>query len=166
MAAGDAVMADLANHGGGTFAEYVSAPADAFERIPEGMSFVESSTLPHSPSWRCRDCDLQGPHTEGGGPGAGRGRIGQCGTVRGADREGHGRACDRRGQPIQGRLVREIGADEVLDYESVDYTRSGRRWDWILECDSHYLDPERAEGAEPRRHVSRWAARQARSSLP
>jgi NADPH:quinone reductase-like Zn-dependent oxidoreductase len=35
-------------------------------------------------------------------------------------------------------LAREIGADEVLDYESVDYTRSGRRWDWILECDSHY----------------------------
>ena len=35
-------------------------------------------------------------------------------------------------------MVRELGADEVLDYESVDYTRSGRRWDWILECDSHY----------------------------
>ena len=35
-------------------------------------------------------------------------------------------------------LVREIGADEVLDYQSVNYTRSGRRWDWILECDSHY----------------------------
>ena len=45
---GDAVMADLANHGGGSFAEYVVAKEDAFGTLPKGMDFVQASTLPHS----------------------------------------------------------------------------------------------------------------------
>ena len=35
-------------------------------------------------------------------------------------------------------FVRSLGADEVLSYEQVNFTRPGRRWDWILDTDSHY----------------------------
>ena len=35
-------------------------------------------------------------------------------------------------------LVRSLGADHVLDYRTVDYTTSGRRYDWILDVDSHH----------------------------
>jgi NADPH:quinone reductase-like Zn-dependent oxidoreductase len=30
-------------------------------------------------------------------------------------------------------MVRGLGADEVIDYSREDYTRSGRRWDWIVD---------------------------------
>ncbi len=136
---GDAVFADLANHGGGTFAEYVSAPADAFERIPEGMSFEESSTLPHSAILA-----LQGlRNRKGRTPKAGDrvlvvGASGNVGPFAVQIAKAMGAHVTGVSSRSKVDLVREVGADEVLDYESVDYTRSGRRWDWILECDSHY----------------------------
>jgi NADPH:quinone reductase-like Zn-dependent oxidoreductase len=136
---GDAVMADLANHGGGTFAEYVSAPAEAFERIPEGMSFEESSTLPHSAVLA-----LQGLRRGDGSTFKAGDRVlvvGASGNV-GPFAVQIAKAMGAHVTGVASRskveLVREIGADEVLDYDSVDYTRSGRKWDWILECDSHY----------------------------
>ena len=43
---GDAVFADLANHGAGL--RRVRRAGGAFEPIPAGMSFEEASTLPHS----------------------------------------------------------------------------------------------------------------------
>jgi NADPH:quinone reductase-like Zn-dependent oxidoreductase len=34
-------------------------------------------------------------------------------------------------------MVRALGADAVLDYRQVDFTRTGERWNWILDTDSH-----------------------------
>jgi NADPH:quinone reductase-like Zn-dependent oxidoreductase len=136
---GDAVMADLANHGGGTFAEYVVASEEAFGTTPDGMSLVEASTLPHSAVLA-----LQGlRNRKGRTPKAGdrvlvvgaSGNVGPFAVQIAKALGAHVTGVTSRSKVD---LAREIGADEVLDYESVDYTRSGRRWDWILECDSHY----------------------------
>ncbi|HWH24008.1 MAG TPA: NAD(P)-dependent alcohol dehydrogenase, partial [Candidatus Limnocylindria bacterium] len=35
-------------------------------------------------------------------------------------------------------FVRSLGADEVIDYQKTDYTRTGQRWDWILDVDAHH----------------------------
>ena len=126
MAAGDAVMADLANHGGGTFAEYVSAPANAFERIPDGMSFEESSTLPHSAILA-----LQGlRNRKGRTPKAGDrvlvvGASGNVGPFAVQIAKAMGAHVTGVASRSKVDLVREIGADEVLDYQTVNYTRSG-----------------------------------------
>ena len=45
---GDRVFGDMFAFGGGAFAEYVCAPQRAFEVTPEGLSFEEAATLPHS----------------------------------------------------------------------------------------------------------------------
>ena len=34
-------------------------------------------------------------------------------------------------------FVQSLGADEVIDYQTTDYTRTGARYDWILDTDSH-----------------------------
>jgi NADPH:quinone reductase-like Zn-dependent oxidoreductase len=34
-------------------------------------------------------------------------------------------------------MVRSAGADEVIDYRTTNWTRTGQRWDWILDTDSH-----------------------------
>jgi NADPH:quinone reductase-like Zn-dependent oxidoreductase len=35
-------------------------------------------------------------------------------------------------------LVRSLGADHVLDYTEVDYTKGDERYDWIVDTDSHH----------------------------
>ena len=136
---GDRVFADLFSFGAGAFAEYACAPERAFLAIPDGLSFEDASTLPHAAvlavqALRWRDGRTIGPGDRVLVDGA-SGNVGpfavQLAKARGATVTGVASA-----EKLD--LVRSLGADEVIDYAAVDYTRTGERWDWIVDTDSHH----------------------------
>lgn len=136
---GDRVFGDLFPFGQGSFAEYVLAPERAFLPIPDGLSTEDASTLPHSAilavqGLRRRDGSTFGPGAKVLVDGA-SGNVGpfavQVAKARGAEVTG---VCSA----AKVDFVRELGADHVLDYREVDYTKAAERYDWILAADSHH----------------------------
>jgi len=137
---GDEVMTDLFAAGrAGALAEYVCAREKAFEPIPAGMSFEEAATLPHSAVLALQGMRLRNGRTFDPGDevlidGA-SGNVGpfavQIAKAMGAEVTGVA-----RGDKLD--LVRSLGADHVIDYEKVDYTKAGHRYDWIVAVDAHH----------------------------
>ena len=137
---GDEVMTDLFAAGRfGAFAEYVCAREKAFEPIPTGMSFEEAATLPHSAVLALQGMRLRNGRTFKTGDrvlidGA-SGNVGpfavQIAKAMGAEVTGVA-----RGDKLD--FVRSLGADHVIDYTAVDYTRAGERYDWIVAVDAHH----------------------------
>jgi len=139
FAPGDQVFGDLFPFGQGAFAEYVCAPERAFLRIPDGMSFEDASTLPHSAILAIQGLRLRSGRTPQPGDkvlidGA-SGNVGpfaiQIAKSMGAEVTG---VCS----PAKLEFVQSLGTDHVIDYTKVDYTRSGERYDWIVDTDSHH----------------------------
>jgi NADPH:quinone reductase-like Zn-dependent oxidoreductase len=136
---GDQVFADLFGTGQGSFAEYVCAREKAFATIPSGMTMEDASTLPHSAILAVQGLRLRSGRTIKPGDkvlidGA-SGNVGpfavQIAKARGAKVTGVA-----SGSKLD--LVRSLGADHVIDYEKVDYTKAGERYDWIVDTDSHH----------------------------
>ena len=136
---GDEVFADLFGRDQGAFAEYVCAPQKAFELMPAGMSFEEAATLPHSAILAVQGLRLRNGRTVQPGDkvlidGA-SGNVGpfavQIAKALGAEVTG---VCSAAKMDF----VRSLGADHVIDYTKVDYTRTGERYDWIVDTDSHH----------------------------
>jgi NADPH:quinone reductase-like Zn-dependent oxidoreductase len=137
--AGDRVFGDLFAFGAGSFAEYVCAPERAFLPIPVGMTFEEAATLPHSAVLAVQGLRLRDGRTIKRGDrvlidGA-SGNVGPF-AVQIAKAMGAEVTAVASGAKLD--FVRELGADEVLDYTRTDYTRGGERYDWIVDVDSHH----------------------------
>jgi NADPH:quinone reductase-like Zn-dependent oxidoreductase len=136
---GDEVYADLFAHGMGAFAEYACAKEKAFEKIPAGMSFEDAATIPHSAILAVQGLRVRNGRTPKAGDkvlidGA-SGNVGpfavQIAKSMGAEVTG---VCSTAKMDF----VRSLGVDHVLDYTKVDYTKSGERYDWIVDTDSHH----------------------------
>ena len=136
---GDEVFGDMFAYGMGAFAEYVCAPEKAFASMPTGMTFEEAATLPHSAilalqGLRLRDGRSVRPGDKVLIDGA-SGNVGpfavQVAKSMGAEVTG---VCSTD----KVDFVRSLGADHVVDYTKVDYTKAGERYDWILDTDSHH----------------------------
>lgn len=136
---GDEVFADLFSFGQGAFAEYVCAPDKAFEPMPDDLSFEDAVTLPHSAILALQSLRLRSDRRPQPGDrvlidGA-SGSVGpfavQIAKSMGAEVTG---VCSRE----KVDFVRSLGADHVIDYTKVDYTRTGERYDWIVDTDSHH----------------------------
>lgn len=136
---GDHVFADLFGRHTGAFAEYACAREKAFAAIPDGIDDETAATLPHSAILA-----LQGLRRRDGrtiGPGARvlvDGASGNVGPFAVQIAKSMGAHVTGTCRTSKVEFVRGLGADEVIDYTTTDYTRTGERYDWILEVDAHH----------------------------
>ena len=143
----DRVFADLYPFAHGAFAEYASAPERAFAPIPDGLSFEQAATLPHSGILALQGLRRRNGRTVGAGDrvlidGA-SGNVGPFAVQIAKDL---GAEVTAVCSADKADFVRSLGADHVLDYRTTDPTRTGQRYDWILAVASNHglLDYRRA----------------------
>ena len=128
---GDDVFGDLSGRWGG-LAEYVCAPEKMLEPKAPGMTFVEAAAIPQAGLLALQGLRKMGPIQQGqrlliNGAGGGVGTF----AIQIAKRdEAEVTAVDAPGKLD---LLRSLGADHVIDYTREDFTRSGRRYDLILD---------------------------------
>lgn len=135
---GDQVFADTFTYGVGAFAEYVCAPEKAFELMPSGMSFEGASTLPHSAVLALQGLRLRNGRTpKSGDKVLINGASGNVGPFAVQIAKSMGAEVTGVASTAKLDMVRALGADHVIDYTKVDITRTGERYDWILDTDSH-----------------------------
>jgi NADPH:quinone reductase-like Zn-dependent oxidoreductase len=128
---GDEVFGDnLALLGG--FAEYACARETALAAKPAGMSYEEAAAIPQAGVIALQGIRRRGRvqpgHrvlVNGAGGGAGMYAV-QLAKVAGA----HVTGVDNAGKL---EFIRSLGADEALDYTRVDFTRTGERYDLVLD---------------------------------
>ena len=136
---GDRVFGDMFAFGSGAFAEYLSAPERAFAQIPDGLSFEIAATLPHSAILAIQGLRRRNGRTvQPGDTVLIDGASGNVGPF--AVQIAKSLGAEVTAVASAGKLdfVRSLGADHVLDYRKVDYTKAAERYDWILDTDSHH----------------------------
>lgn len=128
---GDEVFGDLSGRWGG-FAEYACAAPSALALKPAGMSFAEAASIPQAAALAMQGlCDIGGIRQgdkvliNGAGGGVGTFAI-QLARLYGAEVTGVDSAAKLD-------FMRSLGFDKVIDYTQQDFTRSGTRYDLILD---------------------------------
>jgi NADPH:quinone reductase-like Zn-dependent oxidoreductase len=129
---GDEVYGDnLALMGG--FAEYAVAAASSLLLKPDGLTFAEASTIPQAGAIALKGTTWAAPGrrvlVNGAGGGSGSFAI-QLAKRLGA----HVTAVDNAGKLD---FMRSLGADEVVDYRTEDFTRITPRFDLVLDLVAH-----------------------------
>jgi NADPH:quinone reductase-like Zn-dependent oxidoreductase len=117
--------------GGGSFAEYVGVPADV-ARKPAGSTFEEAAAVPVAALTALQGLRDHGQLQPGqkvlvNGASGGVGTFAvQIAKALGAEVTG---VCSTRNV----EQARSLGADHVIDYTGEDFTRTGQRYDLILD---------------------------------
>jgi NADPH:quinone reductase-like Zn-dependent oxidoreductase len=137
---GDAVFGatriELEWRNGGAFAEYAAVHQDALARKPVGVSFDQAATVPTSGfiallNLRSGAWIERGQSVLINGAGGGVGSIAvQLAKAWGAIVTGVD-----SGEKLG--MVRDLGADHVVDYTREDFTRKGERYDLIFDVASN-----------------------------
>jgi NADPH:quinone reductase-like Zn-dependent oxidoreductase len=129
---GDEVYANLLDHGYGGFAEYTALPVDALSLKPASLSFEEAAAVPMAATTA-----LQGLGHHGELRPDQRvlinGATGGVGSFAVQLAKASGAEVTAVTSTPNLELVRSLGADQVVDYTTTDFTRSGRRYDRILD---------------------------------
>jgi len=134
---GDEVFGDMAGHGNGSFAEYVSAPESVFALKPANLSFDEAAAVPMAGVTA-----LQGLRDEGQiQPGQKvliNGASGGVGTFAVQIAKSFGAEVTAVCSTRNVEQARSLGADQVIDYTREDFTQSGQHYDLILAANGYH----------------------------
>jgi NADPH:quinone reductase-like Zn-dependent oxidoreductase len=133
LAAGTAVIGTtrMMLRGQGSHAERVAVAAKRVAPVPAGLGFEEAAALPVAGLTalnglrRCGDLAGRAVVVVGATGGVGHLAL-QIARARGARVTA---VCSGR----NAERARTLGAEEVLDYREVDFTRGGRRWDVVFD---------------------------------
>ncbi len=111
------------------FAEFVLAPESALASKPTQLTFAEASTIPQAGAIALRGTEraLTGTHMLINGAGGGSGAF----AIQLAKRLGaHVTGVDNAAKQD---FMRSVGADDVVDYDRADFTRTSEPYDLILD---------------------------------
>jgi NADPH:quinone reductase-like Zn-dependent oxidoreductase len=129
---GDEVYANLLEHGYGGFAEYASVLVGAMSLKPASLDFEQAAAVPMAAVTA-----LQGLRHHGDIRSLRKvlinGATGGVGTFAVQIAKSFGPEVTGVTSTRNLDLVRSLGADHVLDYTTSDFTRSGQRYDYILD---------------------------------
>jgi NADPH:quinone reductase-like Zn-dependent oxidoreductase len=136
---GDAVFGDISMSGWGGFAEYVAVPESVLAPKSDGMSFEQAASIPQAGLLALQGLrkaaiisvplGINPGHkvlVNGAGGGVGTFAI-QIAKLSGAEVTGVDSTAKLE-------AMRAVGADHVIDYTKQDFTRNGRRYDFILDA--------------------------------
>jgi len=141
---GEEIWADLSLLGYGAFAEFVCIPENALRLKPARMTFEEAAVVPSaganalqnlrgvgssSPSFLLSDKG----HIQPGQKVLINGAGGGVGTFAVQIAKSLGAVVTGVDSPSKLDMLRSIGADHVIDYSQEDFTKSGQRYDLILD---------------------------------
>jgi NADPH:quinone reductase-like Zn-dependent oxidoreductase len=145
---GDEVYANLLDHGYGGFAEYVAVPLDVVSLKPASLSFEEAAAVPMAAVTA-----LQGLRHHGELQPAQQvlinGATGGVGSFAVQLAKASGTEVTAVTSTGNLDLVRSLGADHVVDYATTDFTRSGRRYDLILDTVGNRSVPDLRQALAP-----------------
>ncbi len=130
---GDAVFGDISDCGFGAFAEYVSVPESALALKPATASFEEAASVPAAAI-----AALQGLR-DSGNLQAGQkvlilGASGGVGSFAVQIAKAWGAEVTGLCSTPKIDMVRQLGADHIIDYTEVDVTQTGQQYDLILDA--------------------------------
>jgi NADPH:quinone reductase-like Zn-dependent oxidoreductase len=127
---GDEVMADSSDSGFGAYAEYVTVRETVVVSKPETLSFEEAATLPLAAS-----VALAGIRRTGNVQTSQQvlivGSTGSVGTFAVQVAKAFGAEVTAVCSGRHTEFVRSLGADHVVDYLKVDFTKMGRKYDLV-----------------------------------
>jgi NADPH:quinone reductase-like Zn-dependent oxidoreductase len=134
---GDEVFGDMFMSGFGAFAEYKCVPENVLMLKPASMTFEEASTYPQAGLIALQSVrgkrEIQPGHKvliNGAGGGMGTFAV-QIAKYYRAEVT----AVDNAEKL---NMLREIGADHVIDYTKEDYTKKGQQYDLIVDVAAHH----------------------------
>jgi NADPH:quinone reductase-like Zn-dependent oxidoreductase len=132
---GDQVFGDILDIKGG-LAEYACAPESLLRLKPANLTFAQAAAIPQAASVALQGLRDKGQLRQGervliNGAGGGAGSFAiQMAKYFGAEVTGVDNT-----EKLE--MMRSIGADHVIDYTQEDFTRTGRRYDLILDFVAH-----------------------------
>ena len=148
---GDAVMAFSNATLGGSYAEYVAVDAALLARKPDNLSFDEAAAIPLAGTTAWKSLVKLG-QLHAGDDVLVNGASGGVGTYAVQIAKALGANVTAVCSAQNHDLVRELGADDVIDYHAADFTRMGRSYDIIFDAVSKSTFTECRKVLNPNGH--------------